>query len=118
VFSPYYALARARQGGVADPENFCAINVALYGAAGRRWTMTERGRAHLQRSANRFVVGPSQVRWTGQSLVIDIDEVNVPIPMRWRRVTVTPQGLSRSCYRLGCGRQTRWGPPARVRGCR
>jgi carotenoid 1,2-hydratase len=111
VFSPYYALARARQGGVADPENFCAINVALYGQAGRRWTMTERGRTQMQRSAARFVVGPSQVRWTGQSLVIDIDEVNVPIPMRVRgRVTVTPQGLSRFVTGLDADAKHRWGP--------
>ena len=51
VFSPYYAWARSRNGGVADPENFCAINVALYGAAGKRWTMTERGRSSVRRSA-------------------------------------------------------------------
>jgi carotenoid 1,2-hydratase len=111
VFSPYYAWARTRQGGVADPEHFCAVNVALYGAGGRRWTMTERGRSHMQRSADRFVVGPSQLHWNGTSLVIDIDEVNVPIPMRVRgRVTVTPQGLSTFVTGLDAQARHRWGP--------
>ena len=111
MFSPYYAWARARNGGVADPENHCAINVALYGTAGRRWTMTERGRAHTQRSRNTFTVGPSRVQWDGASLVIDIDEVNVPIPRRVRgRVTVTPHGLSRFVTGLDADARHRWGP--------
>ncbi len=42
VFSPYYAWARRK--GPADAGNHCAINVALYGDAGHRWSMTERGR--------------------------------------------------------------------------
>ena len=113
VFSPYYALARGLNGGVADPENFCAINVALYGAQGRRWTMTERGHKHVQRSQNRFNVGPSQLHWNGQQLVIDIDEVNVPIPMRVRgRVTVQPVGLSPFVTGLDADARHRWGPIA------
>ena len=35
VFSPYYAWARRR--GPADPQNHCALNVALYGPGGNRW---------------------------------------------------------------------------------
>jgi carotenoid 1,2-hydratase len=111
VFSPYYAWARARNAGQADPENHCAINVALYGAAGRRWTMTERGRTHVRRSRDTFVVGPSRVHWDGTSLVIDIDEVNVPILRRVRgRVTVTPQGLSHFVTGLDADARHRWGP--------
>ena len=45
VFSPYYAWARRR--GPADPEQFCALNVALYGKDRRAWAMTERGRRQL-----------------------------------------------------------------------
>ena len=111
VFSPYYAWARARNGGAADAENFCAINVALYGASGRRWTMTERGRSHMQRSRDTFTVGPSQLHWNGSSLVIDIDEINVPLPVRVRgRVTVTPQGLCRFVTGLDAAARHRWGP--------
>ena len=58
--------------------------MALYGAAGRRWTMTERGRRHMHRSAREFVVGPSRVHWDGQALVIDIDERGAPLPQRVR----------------------------------
>ena len=70
--------------------------MALYGAAGRRWTMTERGRRHVQRSAREFVVGPSRVHWDGAALVIDIDEIGVPLPRRVRgRVRVLPHALCR-----------------------
>jgi carotenoid 1,2-hydratase len=111
VFSPYYAWARARNGGIADPENFCAINVALYGAGGRRWTMTERGRHHIHRAPDRFTIGPSALHWNGQSLVIDIDEINVPIPSRVRgRVTVTPLGLCDFVAGLDAAGKHRWGP--------
>ena len=57
VFSPYYAWARRR--GPVDPSNHCAINVALYGVAGKRWAMTERDRPALQRSTERLAVGRS-----------------------------------------------------------
>jgi carotenoid 1,2-hydratase len=65
----------------------------------------------MQRSADRFIVGPSQLQWNGTSLVIDIDEINVPIPMRVRgRVTVTPQGLSTFVTGLDAQARHRWGP--------
>jgi carotenoid 1,2-hydratase len=81
VFSPYYAAAR--RAGRGEPENFCAINVALYGGA-KRWAMTERGRGSLNRSADHFTVGSSSLSWQNGALVIDIDEVCVPIPRRLR----------------------------------
>jgi len=113
VFSPYYALARGLNGGVADADNFCAINVALYGKAGRRWTMTERGRSQVERSATHYRVGPSSLHWDGQALTIDIDEINVPIPMRVRgRVTVRPQGLCSFVTALDNEGRHRWGPIA------
>ena len=113
VFSPYYALARSLQGGVADPENFCALNVALYGRGGKRWTMTERGREQIHRSAHQFKIGPSSLRWTGEELIIDIDEINVPWPKRVRgRVTVRPKGLCRFVTALDNEGLHRWGPIA------
>jgi carotenoid 1,2-hydratase len=87
--------------------------VALYGAAGRRWTMTERGRRHMQRSAHEFVVGPSRVRWDGQALLIDIDERGAPLPLRVRgQVRVHPQGLCRFVTGLDAQARHRWGPIA------
>lgn len=92
VFSPYYA--RARRRGLGEPENFCALNVALYGAGGHRWAMTERGRRWIARDATQFTIGPSAMRWDNGTLVIDIDEVTVPIPSRLRgQVRLTPSAI-------------------------
>ena len=111
-FSPYYAWALGRNPATAA-ENHCAVNVALYGDSGRRWTMTERSRRHLQRSARELVIGPSRVRWDGRSLVIDLDEIGVPIPQRVRgRVRVSPRGLSTFNTALDAAGHHRWGPIA------
>jgi len=81
VFSPYYAWARRHTPhGAADPLNHCALNVALYGRGGARWTMTERGRRQVQRSAHSLRIGPSALHWVGDSLHIEIDELAVPWP--------------------------------------
>ncbi|MCA3241767.1 MAG: carotenoid 1,2-hydratase [Rubrivivax sp.] len=113
VFSPYYALARGL--GRPEPENHCAINVALYGRAGRRWTMTERSRHSMQRSAHEFVVGPSSLRWDGSALVFDLDEWSVPLPRRVRgQVRVLPQALCRFVTGLDALGRHRWGPIAPV----
>ena len=113
VFSPYYALARSRAGGVAEPENHCALNVALYGKGGKRWTMTERGRSHISRNAQHYQIGPSSLHWDGQALTIDIDEINVPLPMSVRgRVTVRPEGLCNFVTPLDNKGLHRWGPIA------
>ncbi len=90
VFSPYYAMARRRTpSGAADPQNHCAINIALYGRNGNKWAMTERGRRQLQRDASTLRIGPSQLHWSGDRLQIDLDEWSVPLPSRIRgRVTL------------------------------
>lgn len=77
VFSPYYR--RARGHGLGDPENHCAINVALYGDT-KRWAMTERGKAHVERDALSLRVGPSLMRWDDDGLTIAINERCMPIP--------------------------------------
>ncbi len=101
--------------GRADPDNFCALNVALYGSAGRRWTMTERGRRHTRRSQREFQIGPSQLRWDGRALVFDIDEVAVPLPRRVRgQVRVHPQALCNFVTGLDAAARHRWGPIAPV----
>lgn len=58
--------------------------------------MTDRGRAALRRSESEFEVGPSKMRWTGDRLVIDIDEVSSP-PLISRvrgRITVMPRAVT------------------------
>ncbi|MEL6551026.1 MAG: carotenoid 1,2-hydratase [Pseudomonadota bacterium] len=72
VFSPWYAWSGRRH-----PQNHCCINVATYGAGGR-FTMTDRGAGALRLSADRLEVGPSSMSWTGDELVIDINEVSSP----------------------------------------
>jgi carotenoid 1,2-hydratase len=90
-----------------------ALNVALYGRDTPRWTMTERGRGQLARSAGELVIGPSRVHWDGQALQFDIDEVCSPLPRRVRgRVRVHPLGLSRFVAPLDAVGRHRWGPIA------
>lgn len=89
VFSPYYAWARQR--GAADPADHCAINLALYGKGGKRWAMTERGRASVHRTPDRLKAGPSRLEWCGQTLVATLDEWTFPLPSRLRgTVKLTP----------------------------
>jgi carotenoid 1,2-hydratase len=87
--------------------------VALYGDGGKRWAMTERGRRHVHRSAQEFVIGPSRVHWDGTALVVDIDERCAPIPRRIRgRLRLIPPGLCRFTTALDAEGRHRWGPIA------
>ena len=94
-------------------DDHCALNVALYGPGARRWTMTERSRASVQRREREFVIGPSALQWDGQSLLLELDEVGMPLPRRVRgRVRVWPQALSRFNTALDDAGLHRWGPIA------
>lgn len=89
MFSPYYAWSKDK-----DPMNHCAVNVVLYGPDGR-WTMTERGRGSLRRSANHLAIGPSALHWTGDGLTIEVDEISPLIPRRVRgTIRVEPQAIN------------------------
>ena len=108
VFSPYYAWARKR--GPAEPADFCAINVALYGPRGR-WSMTERGRSALEHDATNMRVGPSGLHWDGQTLKIDIHEMGVPIPRPLRgRIQVRPSIANEKIIELDAQGRHRWSP--------
>jgi carotenoid 1,2-hydratase len=112
VFSPYYKWARRR--GPADAENFCALNVALYGRA-RRWAMTERGRAGMLRTADMLAIGPSALLWDGTALTVQIDEISNPLPRRLRgTVRVYPAALTGRCFALDAPGRHRWSPLAPV----
>jgi carotenoid 1,2-hydratase len=75
--------------------------------------MTERSRASVRRSAHELSVGPSRATWDGDSLLIEVDEVSVPIPRRVRgRVRVRPESLCRFVAPLDDGGRHRWGPIA------
>jgi carotenoid 1,2-hydratase len=111
VFSPYYRWAR-RGERLADPQNHCAINVALYGRGGR-WAMTERGRRHNHRDSSSFVVGPSRLDWDGQCLHMRLNEISVP----WLRplkghIRLWPEQLLNYSVPLDAAGRHRWGPLA------
>jgi carotenoid 1,2-hydratase len=109
VFSPYYAFARRL--GRADPLDHCALNVALYGNTGKRWAMTERRRSAIRRSANEFVVGPSSIDWSGETLTFRIDEITNPFPSRLQgTVRVYPSALTRETFKLDAAECHRWRP--------
>jgi carotenoid 1,2-hydratase len=115
VFSPYYAWARRRNGGVADPLDHCAVNVALYGKTrgNGRWAMTERKSASVGRDSTSLQIGKSSLRWEGAALVIDIDEVTAPVPSRLRgQVRVYPQSNANRSFGLDASGRHRWQPIA------
>jgi carotenoid 1,2-hydratase len=114
VFSPYYAWARRHAGrGDVDPMNHCALNVALYGGPGSRWAMTERGRDAVSREARTLKIGPSALRWIGDDLHIEIDEITVPRPSRLRgRVVLRPSRRVSHSVELAPGHL--WSPMAPV----
>lgn len=110
VFSPYYY--RARQRGAGNPENFCAINVALYGPGKRkRWAMTERRAGSIARSADEYRLGPSRVCWQQGQLQFDIHERCTPLGQALRgRVSVTPQLTHDGVYALDAQQRHHWTP--------
>lgn len=111
VFSPYYAWARRR--GPVDPLNHCALNVALYGARTARWSLTERGRASVDRAANALRIGPSNLEWDGTALTVSINEIAVPrlSPIRGT-VRLYPSALEQRVVTLDPAGRHRWGPLA------
>lgn len=111
VFSPYYAWARRRS--PADPENFIALNMALYGKGPHRWCMTERGRGALDRDRTMLQIGPSALHLEGDSLVIRIDETTVPLPRALKgEVRVHPEALTAKTFDLDADGRHRWSPIA------
>ncbi|MEO0402474.1 MAG: carotenoid 1,2-hydratase [Pseudomonadota bacterium] len=90
VFSPWY-----RWSGRKNPQNHVCINVATYGRGGR-FTMTDRGQSALRQTASRLEVGPSRMRWAGNQLVIDINEISShPMISRVQgQIRVTPAAIT------------------------
>ncbi|MEJ2576640.1 MAG: carotenoid 1,2-hydratase [Gammaproteobacteria bacterium] len=111
VFSPYYAWARRR--GAANPEDHCAVNVALYGPDRKRWSLTERDAGALARSPAELAIGPSTMRWRGHWLEIDVAEVTVPVPGYLRgRIRLHPAALHDTPYALDAAGRHYWRPAA------
>ena len=110
VFSPYYAWARRRGGG--DPMRHCAVNVALYGKC-KRWAMTERGSASVQRGTDFLTIGPSALSWDGSGLTVRIEETAVPLPRGIRgTVRLYPSSVETRRLALDTAGRHRWQPIA------
>ena len=111
-FSPAYARARA---GRSDPRalDFCALNVAVYGRAGKLWALHERRIDDGDREARGVTVGTSHVRWEGDALVVDIDERTSPFgrPLRGT-VTFRPRTAPCASFALDRGGLHAWWPVA------
>jgi carotenoid 1,2-hydratase len=116
VFSPYYrsALRRAaRTGKVISPEDYCAINVALYSPGQKRWAMTERSSRSLERGVDFYRLGPSQVSWQQDQLTIDVREWANPLPRPITgRIVLRPSQLFHQVETLDSLGRHRWGPIA------
>lgn len=117
VFSPWYAWARRRPDG-ADPLEHCALNVALYGER-RRWSLTERPSGAVERGPSHLRIGPSALRWDGDSLLVQIREVAAPVPRPMRgeirlRPAAAPNGRGFTLDPAGRHRWTPIAPAARV----
>ncbi len=107
VFSPYYAWS-----GRGAPENHCALNIALYGAA-PRWAMTERSARRINRTRERFEIGASSLSWRDGALTIEIDERAAPLPFSVSgQVTVRPHALTDRTFTIDADGAHRWRPLA------
>lgn len=110
VFSPYYAW-RGRQ----DPEDHVCMNVALYGKGVKRWTMTERGKGALDRGEDFLQIGPSSVHWDGEAIIVEFDEIALPLPQRVKgQVKLTPKWTNSHAFDLDAKGLHRWWPIAPV----
>ena len=113
VFSPYYFSARKK--AAANPEDFCSLNVCLYGETGHKWCMTERAKRHLTRIPTQFKIGPSSMSWEDGVLVICIDEITVPFPSRVRgEIRLSPRVISQDVIPLDPLAHHHWRPVAPV----
>ena len=85
--------------------------MALYGAGGKRWTLTERNGKALNRGRAHLGIGPSTLVWDGNVLTVQIDEVTAPFPSRLRgTVRVHPAALPGRSFALDAAGRHRWTP--------
>jgi len=86
--------------------------VALYGPKAR-WAMTERGKDALNDGPDHFAVGPSALHWEGDTLVIDVNEITVPLPSRLKgQIRFTPDVGQNEHFALDTTERHHWWPYA------
>lgn len=114
-FSPDYAAARQR--GNAPALSYCSMNVAVYGRHASAWCLEERRVSELHRSGSGVAMGSSAMRWTGDSLVVEIDERSTPVLWPFRspirgRVTLRPEICSGLALKIDSAGEHHWWPVA------
>lgn len=117
TFSPSYFGARLASPLPVAAEDFCAVNLALYGDH-RAWVLTEYSRDAVERSPSQLRVGGSTLGWRDGSLVLTVDESTVSFrgqagtPVRGV-IRMTPAALGpRTPLLLSESGQHRWWPVA------
>ncbi|MEM6415088.1 MAG: hypothetical protein AAF720_10600 [Pseudomonadota bacterium] len=106
VFSPYYAWS-----GRQNPENHCALNVALYGTRAARWTMTERGNSRISRGNEYYTINKSALHWEKDMLRISVNEIAAPIPLPMRgELRIHASGLGENVFFIDDKGRHRWRP--------
>jgi carotenoid 1,2-hydratase len=87
--------------------------VALYGAGGHHWAMTERGRGALERSREHYALGPSALAWDKGALTITLNERTTPLLKRIKGVIrlEAPRTLDQA-FALDAGGLHWWRPIA------
>lgn len=75
--------------------------------------MTERGAGALRQDTSSLGIGPSSVRWDGDALLFDLDEITAPLPSRIRgQVRLIPHALADCALHLDAASCHRWTPIA------
>ena len=75
--------------------------------------MTERHRSSMERGPQHFAIGPSSLRWQGDHLHIELNELCAPLPYPVRgSVRLYPSALSTFMTPLDTAGRHRWGPIA------
>jgi carotenoid 1,2-hydratase len=111
VFSPRYFRARRLNCGVA--QDYCALNVALYGSGRQRWSFTEYCPEAVQTARDALLMGRNDLSWSNGALRVRIDERAAPVPWPIRgTVTLHPEFLSPSVVALDPGGLHTWQPLA------
>lgn len=113
VFSPGYA--RVRRRNPADPMDFCAVNIALYGRP-RRWVMTEHPRDRVARTPDHLTIGGTTWAWEDGVLVVRFRERSAPFRTRVEgEVRLHPATtLGTTGFDLDAAGAHRWWPIAPV----
>jgi carotenoid 1,2-hydratase len=89
------------------------LNVALYGKSGHHWAMTERGTRTTERSATRFIIGPSDIKIEERGMTISIRERTTPFFSKMiGEVTLSPNVITDHVVALDPESTHHWRPVA------